>query len=309
MRIANPIYDVVFRYLMKDEKVAKLILSALIEEEIVELTFKSTEIPVEYEGIPTVIRMDFSAEIQLPDGGTKKVIIELQKAKYYLEIMRFRRYLGEQYADATNKIERPTETGAIKVEGMPILPIYILGEKVTDRVIPVLRVGRQYTDVATKEVYDFQHPFIESLCHDSIFVQIPHLANQRKTNLEKLLYVFDQSNIDDTRRHFLTIEEKEYPTQYRPVIRRLKAAMSDKKVVAQMKAEDDFLDVLKHQERELERAHAIAEKAEMREQEAQRQKQEAQLKLAKKMLKYGERIADIVSETGLSEAEVRKLKG
>ena len=328
MIIANPIYDVVFRYLMNDEKVAKLILSALIEEEIVSLAFKSTEIPVDYEGIPTVIRMDFSAEIQLPDGGTKKVIIELQKAKYYLEIMRFRRYLGEQYADATNKIEKPTELGTIKVEGMPILPIYILGEKVTDEVIPVLRVGRQYIDVGTREVHDFRHAFMESLSHDSIFVQIPHLTNRRKTNLEKLLYVFDQSNIDDTRRHFLNIEEKAYPAQYRPVIRRLKAAMSDKKVVAQMKAEDDFLDVMKHQERELERANAMAEEerqqkeaAEIREEEERRQKEEerrqkeaaeirekeAQIKLAKKMLKYGESIADIMSETGLSETEITKL--
>ena len=199
MIIANPIYDVVFRYLMKDQKVAKIILSALIEEEITTLSFKSTEIPIDYEGIPTVIRMDFSAEIALPDGGRKKVIIELQKAKYYLEIMRFRRYLGEQYTDVNNKIEKPGSLGKITVEGMPILPIYFLGEKVTDQAIPVLRVGRQYIDVSTKEVYDFRHTFIESLSHDSIFVQIPYLTNRRRTNLEKLLYIFYRQKLLEVR--------------------------------------------------------------------------------------------------------------
>ncbi len=34
LQIANPIYDVVFKYLMNDEKVAKLLLSALIGREV-----------------------------------------------------------------------------------------------------------------------------------------------------------------------------------------------------------------------------------------------------------------------------------
>ena len=49
------------------------------------------------------------------------------------------------------------------------------------------------------------------------------------------------------------------------------------------------------------------EAAEIREEEERRQKEEAKVKLAKKMLKYGESIADIMSETGLSETEIRKL--
>ena len=93
---------------------------------------------------------------------------------------------------------------------------------------------------------------------------------------------------------------------------------------------------MKHQERELEHGNAMAEEerrqkeaaeireeeerrqkeeerrqkeaAEIREEEERRQKEEAQIKLAKKMLKYGESIADIISETGLSETEIRKLK-
>ena len=36
MQIANPIYDVVFKYLMDDNQIAKLMLSAIIGEEIIE---------------------------------------------------------------------------------------------------------------------------------------------------------------------------------------------------------------------------------------------------------------------------------
>jgi len=97
-RIANPIYDGAFKYLLDDNKVARLFLSTMIGEEIVELTFRPTEhrTDVEQRHV-TVFRIDFSARIALPNGGEKLVIIEIQKAKFASDIMRFRKYLGRQY--------------------------------------------------------------------------------------------------------------------------------------------------------------------------------------------------------------------
>ncbi len=43
MYIANPIYDVVFKYLMEDNSLAKLIISTIIKEEILELTLRPQE--------------------------------------------------------------------------------------------------------------------------------------------------------------------------------------------------------------------------------------------------------------------------
>ncbi|GAB4344839.1 MAG: hypothetical protein OHK0038_25060 [Flammeovirgaceae bacterium] len=43
MQIANPLCDVVFKYLMEDSKVAKLLLSAILGKEIVELDFRPQE--------------------------------------------------------------------------------------------------------------------------------------------------------------------------------------------------------------------------------------------------------------------------
>ena len=38
--IANPIYDVVFKFLMEDERVAKILLSALLQKEVVEVQMR-----------------------------------------------------------------------------------------------------------------------------------------------------------------------------------------------------------------------------------------------------------------------------
>ena len=46
----------------------------------------------------TVYRLDFKATIKTPQGP-KIVLIEIQKAKFATDIMRFRRYLGAQYQD------------------------------------------------------------------------------------------------------------------------------------------------------------------------------------------------------------------
>ena len=38
--IANPIYDAVFKFLMEDKKVAKILLSALLKKEIIDLEMR-----------------------------------------------------------------------------------------------------------------------------------------------------------------------------------------------------------------------------------------------------------------------------
>ena len=41
--IPNPLYDVVFRYLMDNPQVAKLVLTAILGERVSELEFQATE--------------------------------------------------------------------------------------------------------------------------------------------------------------------------------------------------------------------------------------------------------------------------
>ncbi len=42
-------------------------------------------------------RKDFIATIKTENGGYKKILIEIQKARNLIDLMRFRNYLAEQY--------------------------------------------------------------------------------------------------------------------------------------------------------------------------------------------------------------------
>ncbi|HFA50094.1 MAG TPA: hypothetical protein ENJ95_13880, partial [Bacteroidetes bacterium] len=208
MRIANPIYDVVFRYMMEDNKVARIVLSAILGKEVTQLDFRPTKKAAKLgeKGI-TVTRMDFNARVKQADGSEKLVIIELQKSKYFFQILRFRRYLGRQYANPENIVASNGGGGGKKKKALPILPIYILGEAFTQHKVPVIHVDRDYVDPATKEVLDERHDFIEALTHDAIVIQLPYLAHRRRTEAEQLLEIFDQKNIADSAGHILEISD------------------------------------------------------------------------------------------------------
>jgi hypothetical protein len=244
-RIANPIYDGAFKYLLDDNRVARLFLSTMIGEEIVELTFRPTEhrTDVEQRNV-TVFRIDFSARIALPNGGEKLVIIEIQKAKFASDIMRFRKYLGRQYLSKENSYMVNGELRA-----MPILSIYLLGHSLEHTESPVIRVVRQYLDATGREHIAHPEDFIESLTHDSIIVQIPHLKQRRQNDLESLLGIFDQSQKDPADAHTLSIREEDYPEKFHGVIRRLIKAISEPDVRETMEVEDDYLEDLEDMER------------------------------------------------------------
>ncbi|WPD22418.1 MAG: hypothetical protein SD837_19790 [Candidatus Electrothrix scaldis] len=241
MQIANPVYDVVFKYLMDDNGVAKKIISLIIGEEIESLEFQPTEYSDDVDKgnrSLTVYRLDFAATVRLPDGNFKRIIIEIQKAKFSTDIMRFRNYLGKQYSNKNNVYEQGDRSKAC-----PILSIYFLGHRLDNVHVPVIRVERKYYDNATGGELPVQEEFIESLTHDSFVIQIPELRKKRRNLLEKVLAVFEQPASVKTP-HFLDISESEYPAEYREVIRRLIKAASEPQVRRTMDVEDEIIEEL-----------------------------------------------------------------
>ena len=240
MQIANPIYDVVFKYMMEDNAVAKIVVSSIIGEEVLELEPKPQErtrekLQIGGDDSPlTVYRLDFSAKIKIPNGQ-KLIHIELQKASLPTDIPRFRRYLGEQYIDPNNNISTPDGT-----IGLQMYCIYFLGKDLGLKDVPVLKINPNVEDVATSEIINTKSDFINSLHHKSWVVQINCLKARRRTELEQLLAVFDQSNITKDW-HILNVSEEAFPEKFRPIIRRLKSAASDSKIKKQMKVEDEFV--------------------------------------------------------------------
>ena len=248
VEIANPIYDVVFKYMMEDNAVAKLLVSSIIGEEVVSLDPKPQEITVEKRDAVknetlTVYRLDFSAKIKTPDGD-KLVIIEMQKASLPTDIMRFRGYLGKHYADGTHSVRGKDG----KIEPLQIYSIYFLGDDLKICDTPVLSVFPVIRDVATQEIVHAKSKFIELLNHKCWIVQISCLKKRRRNELEILLDVFDQENRTDDR-HILNVNEDDYPKKYRPLIRRLKMAASNPEVKQQMKAEDEVFSYMQDLER------------------------------------------------------------
>uniref|UniRef100_UPI0005EB96BB hypothetical protein n=1 Tax=Desulfonatronovibrio magnus TaxID=698827 RepID=UPI0005EB96BB len=66
--IANPIYDAVFKYLMDDLPVARVIISTIIGQEVEELEFKQRERSAQVASLGvTIFRLDFSAVIKTAD--------------------------------------------------------------------------------------------------------------------------------------------------------------------------------------------------------------------------------------------------
>ncbi|NTV73230.1 MAG: hypothetical protein HGA66_03370 [Holophaga sp.] len=241
MLIANPIYDVVFKYMLDDEKVARLLLSALLGKEVLELQFRPTEVHFEApkpDGTQLlVLRMDFAAKVQMEDGSHKLVLIEIQKARTAGDVQRFRRYLGANYTNSENVYLDPDG----KEQALPIVTIYFLGEGLESVDVPVLKVNRHYLDVATGDEVRITDPFVEALTHDAIVVQINRLKNRRRTELERLLDVFDQGLASRSDPHLLDILEENFPERHREVLRRLMRAGAEQDVRGKMDVEDDLL--------------------------------------------------------------------
>ncbi len=113
---------------MEDKDVAILRLSEILQQNVVDLQFKPQE-SVGKVGEPhlfTIYRMDFSAKIQLPNQQFKQVLIEIQKAKFHTDILRFRNYLGMQYSNKENVVIEPSDGKEIK-HALPNIRIKSIG--------------------------------------------------------------------------------------------------------------------------------------------------------------------------------------
>lgn len=211
MVIANPIYDVVFKRMMENERVAKFFIGTLLEQtiETVEVKLQEFTYTDELVGL-ALFRLDFIATIKTESGETKKVLIEIQKAKNHIDLMRFRNYLAEQY----KKEDTVDNEKAI----LPITTIYILGFSLPEIATPCLKVERNYKNQIDKTILHTKSDFVEKLTHDSYIVQVEMITNRYQTKLDKLLSIFEQSNFVDDKKiikeftHEVDIEELKIAT-------------------------------------------------------------------------------------------------
>ena len=273
MIVANPIYDIVFKYLMEDERIARTILSALLKKNVVEVEVRPHEYANDQRDTLSVYRIDFGATIREDDGSEHLILVELQKTWLETETLRFRQYLGVHYSNPKN----------MKGDyALPTVAVYLLGHKVGDIEEPVIYVHHQSYDyngnVVTKGL---PNPFVESLTHDSIIVQIPRLHGQINNRLDMVLSIFDQTRKDKMDEHILRLDEQVYSDDHdmERILHRLTMAAADADMRHRMNVEDEYFSIIEKRDTEiLLKDQQIAEKnAQLAEKSAQLTEKNAQL--------------------------------
>ena len=78
MKIINPLYDKAFKYLMENNKLAKKVLSVILDVEVMEVALcqQETLVPNQIRGL-IMFRLDFKAVIKEADGSKKTVLNEI----------------------------------------------------------------------------------------------------------------------------------------------------------------------------------------------------------------------------------------
>ena len=275
--VANPIYDIVFKYLMEDERIARTILSALLKKDITRVEIRPHEYANDKRDTLSVFRIDFGATVREADGSEHLILIELQKTWLETETLRFRQYLSVHYQNPKNIVEGSRDRHAI-----PMVAVYLLGHKVGDIEEPVLYVRHDSFDyngnLVTKGL---PNAFVDSLTHDSIIVQIPRLHGQINTRLDKVLSIFDQSRKDSDNQQVLNLDDSLYSgdSDMEHIVRRLLMAATNADVRMDMNVEDEYYSVIEKRDTEiLMRERQLAEqKVQLNEQKVQLNEQKVQL--------------------------------
>ena len=251
IHVANPIYDSVFKYLMEDERIAKTLLSALLKKEVVDVKVRRHEYTNGTRDNLSMFRIDFGAQVKEKDGNIHLILIELQKTWLETETLRFRQYLGAQYANPENILKEDNPRGY----GIPMITVYLLGHRIGDIEEPVLYVNHKAFNYEGSEVKKgIPDPFVDSLVHDSIIVQIPLLNGLVNNNrLLKVLSVFDQTQKDKFNRQVLNLDEDKYEgdDEMLYILRRLLSAASDSKLRQDMNVEDEYFLAIENRDTEL----------------------------------------------------------
>lgn len=311
---ANPIYDTVFKYLMEDERIARTMLSALLKKKVVKVEQRPHEYVNTSRNNISMFRIDFAATIREEDGHEHLVLIELQKTWLETETLRFRQYLGAQYSRKENVVEESTDGHAL-----PMVAVYLLGHRVDNINTPVVYVNHHTYDYDGNIVEcEGPNPFVESLTHNSIIVQIPLLHGRVNNRLDRVLSVFDQTNVTKSNKQTIEVNEDEYAgdSDMEYIVRRLLSAASNPEVRQDMNVEDEYFKAIEDRDTQLmAREKAIKEKDEELKEKVEelKQKDEA-IKEKDRLLAnaiegmrcQGMDIQVIASILGLSEAEMER---
>ena len=226
--------------------------------------------------------------------------------------------------------------GEGKGYAVPMVAVYLLGHRVGDIDKAVVYVNHKALDYDGKEVENgMDDPFINSLTHDSILVQIPLLHGKINNRLDKVLSVFDQSQRDKKNQQMLCLEGDKYKddSDMMYIVHRLGLATMSANIRQEMNDEDEYYSAIEARDTQVmklnkiisEQANQVNEQAtqineqatqineqatQINEQATQINEQATQIKsMAQGMLENGMPLEMVAKMMNRTPEEVRALLG
>ena len=248
-KVCNPIYDTVFKYLMEDERVARVLLGVILNKKITHVEIKGHESTYRNEENELkLLRFDFAGTVENPDGTKETVTIELQKASEPEEVMRFRNYFGIQMASKANADavvkhhHDKDQTPYTVLKPRRIYGIFILGHSLGKGFeYPLIKGSTVFYD-EDDNVLDFktQCEFIKGMTYGLYIIQLPFLPERPKKPLEKMFRAFDQRyKVENDDRYLeLTEDTTDEDDGFNVIFRRLLHASADEQLRRNLDLED-----------------------------------------------------------------------
>jgi hypothetical protein len=238
--IANPIYDIVFKTLMENKRVAKFFFETMLEEPLLDINLRHKTITYKegkkVKDMPggiscsTFFQLDFVGTVNR-NGREQELLLKLQKARNENNFVPVRSDYRDQY------VEKEYIDGDYYI--LPTSVIYMVGFKVPNLKIPVLCSKRTCTDLLGEEIFTEMPRFFDNVSHDYYIFQTKMPTERYTTKLDKLRSIFEQA-------HFVQDSEiaKLYPynaaddedIQY--IISLLQKMISDPEVRKKIEMED-----------------------------------------------------------------------
>ncbi len=261
--IANPIYDTAFKYMMQNERAAKVLISNLLDKEVDELTLLTNDVVLYEKDNLRILRLDFSAKIRdKKSGKTEIVTIEMQKAYLDREVMRFRDYLSSQYSSRINAEKRIRHTVAKNKDTGQFEPVDV-EEYIPRHIIAIYFLGSGLDDLIksdTPVIYNFPNPvgidgepianamdtlFFRALTHDTVVVRINKLKDNARSKVEQMLEIFVQDNVSSESSQLLEIKDFDSRSpEFKVLAMPLIMAVADSKLRKELAVEEELTDLL-----------------------------------------------------------------
>jgi hypothetical protein len=164
--IANPIYDTVFKRLMEDVRIVKFFLSTILKQTVTSVEVLPQEFT--YKLGDTEKNKDEKDILYSVFRIDFKATVLTEDGKYRKVLIEVQKSLGK------------------------------IGSKLPDMKCTRMKINRVYTDMDTEEPIDERSDVVEKLTHDSYFIQVGRITDNRySTRLEKLFSIFEQAYFVD----------------------------------------------------------------------------------------------------------------